>query len=188
MLTILPFWCLVITLVLLNILLVWNLKNLICGLLIISCLCIWVKLNQFYLDLQELKQHPNLKVQCNGTNVNSTSCVKYLGAKLDSNLSGESMSQDVLKKVNTRLKFLYRKGNCLDLSSRRLLANSLILCVFDYACCSWFSGLSIKTQNMLQVYQNKVLRFALDLHPRTSLNSSHFFSMNWLPLKLTFLN
>ena len=47
---------------------------------------------------KKLKQHPNLKIQCNGTNVNSTSCVKYLGAKLDSNLSGESMSQDVLKK------------------------------------------------------------------------------------------
>ena len=101
--------------------------------------------------------------------------MKYLGAKLDSNLSGESMCQDVINKVNSRLKILYRKGRCLDYFSRKLLANSLILCVFDYACCSWFWGLSVKSKKMLQICQNKVVRFVLDLHPRTFSEFLPFF-------------
>ena len=131
----------------------------------------------------KLKKHPDLRIHCKGSSIKSTTCVKYLGAKLDSTLSGESMCQDVINKVNCRLKFLYRKARCLDYFSRKLLANSLILCIFDYACCSWYGGLSVKSKNMLQVCQNKVVRFVLDLHPHTSLNSSHFLKMNWLPLK-----
>ena len=31
---------------------------------------------------KKLKQQPNLKFQCNGTNVNSTSCVQVLGSQV----------------------------------------------------------------------------------------------------------
>ena len=47
--------------------------------------------------------------------------VEYLRCYLDSNLNGKSMACRVLKKINTKLNFLWRQSNYLNYSSRRLL-------------------------------------------------------------------
>ena len=62
--------------------------------------------------------------------------VEYLGCYLDFNLSSESMTRRVLKKINTKLNFLWRQINHLNYSSRRLLCNALIQPHFDYRCTS----------------------------------------------------
>ena len=46
--------------------------------------------------------------------------VTYLGCILDESLSGESMALNVVSKINTRLKFLYRKGKFLSPQLRQL--------------------------------------------------------------------
>merc|ERR1712236_54764 len=48
------------------------------------------------------------KVNCNNVEIKAVDSVKYLGIKLDNNLSGESIVSNIIKKSGSRLKFLYR--------------------------------------------------------------------------------
>jgi hypothetical protein len=70
--------------------------------------------------------------------------VSYLGCILDENLSGESMGNKVLGKINGRLKFLYRKNKFLTCTLRRLLCNAIIQPHFDFANCALYPSLSKK--------------------------------------------
>ena len=70
----------------------------------------------------------------------------------------------------------------MNFMSRKLLASALILCHFDYACSSWYNGLTQLLQQKLQIMQNKVIRFVLDLPPRSHLGVSEFRNVNWLPV------
>ena len=69
--------------------------------------------------------------------------VEYLGCQLDSKLSGKAMASKVLKKINAKLKFLYRQSRFLTPAYRRLLCNALIQPHFDYDCSSWFPLLKL---------------------------------------------
>jgi hypothetical protein len=129
-----------------------------------------------------LRSSPNLNISCNGQVIEPTSYVKYLGATLDQSLSCESMASSVIKKANSRLKFLYRKRNYLTQHTKKLLVMSLIQCHFDYACCFWFYGLSKMWKTKLQVTQNKILRFVLNLDHRSHIGPVQFLSENWLPV------
>jgi len=51
-----------------------------------------------------------------------------------------------------------------------MLALALVQCHFDYACSSWYSSLTKKTQSKLQVSQNKLIRIILKLPVRTHLS------------------
>ena len=86
----------------------------------------------------------------------------------------------IIKKANQRLKFLYRHKSCLSLLSRKSLCNALIQCHIDYACTSWYESLSVKLKKKLQVVQNKVIRFILDLSPRSSINAEVFEKLDYL--------
>ena len=50
----------------------------------------------------------------------------YFGCELDEILSGEAMALEVIKSINGRLKFLYRKNRCLKPYLKLLLCNALI--------------------------------------------------------------
>jgi len=131
----------------------------------------------------KLSKSPKLHVQCNGTNIESKSVVKYLGAEIDQFVSGENMAIKVIKKISSRTKFMARKGKYLDGETMKLLATALVQCHFDYACSSWYSGLSKKSKSKLQVCQNKLIRTILKLPPRTHIDHSHFKLLNWLPVE-----
>ena len=49
---------------------------------------------------------------------------------------------NILSKVNARLKFMYRHEKSLSLLARKNLCSALILCHFDYSCSSWYAGLT----------------------------------------------
>ena len=68
--------------------------------------------------------------------------VEYLGCLLDNNLCGESMVRKALKKINWKLKFLYRQAIFLNPACKRLLCTALIQPHFDYGCTSWYPLLS----------------------------------------------
>ena len=89
--------------------------------------------------------------------------VSYLGFILDEILSGESMCLKVIEKINTKLRFLYRKNKFLTPTLRRMLCNAIIQPHFDYACLTWYSGLTKVLKNKTQVMQNKCIRFCLNL-------------------------
>ena len=94
--------------------------------------------------------------------IQSTDHVKYLGVYIDNLLSGDFIVDNIVHKVNGRLKFLYRQAKFLDLSCKMSLCSALIQCHLDYACSAWYSGLSKCMKQRLQVCQNKMVGFHLD--------------------------
>ena len=57
--------------------------------------------------------------------------VECISCQLDSKLRGEAFASKVLRKINVKLKFLYRESIYLILAFRRLLCNALIQAHFD---------------------------------------------------------
>ena len=106
-----------------------------------------------------------MKIICEDNEVTAKDNVKYLGVSLDQSLAGKYIAESILKKGNSRLKFLWRQAKYLNRNSRKLLATSLFLCHFDYACSAWFEGLQVNLQKKLQILQNKTMRFVLGYPP-----------------------
>ena len=115
---------------------------------------------------QKLSKVESFKVICNGEIIKNVKSVKYLGIQLDDDLAGESIVNEIAKKVNSRLKFLYRYKDYLNTKSRKTLCTALIQCHFDYSCSSWFPGINKGLSDKLQVLQNKMIRFILNLKYR----------------------
>jgi hypothetical protein len=132
---------------------------------------------------QKINKSPKLNIKYNGTQIESKPTVKYLGSELDQYMSGEDMAQKSIKKISSRTKFLSRKSKYLDRETMKMLASALVQCHFDYACTSWYSSLTKKTQNKLQVSQNKLIRNILKLEVQTHLAHCHFKELNWLPVE-----
>ena len=59
---------------------------------------------------------------------------------------------------------------------------SLIQCHFDYASPVWFNGLTKNLKSQLQVTQNKLIRFVLNLEPRSHIGNDDFIKLYWLPV------
>ena len=74
-------------------------------------------------------------------------------------MSGDSMANNVINKVNARSTFLQRKNKYLTPNLRRLLYNALMQPHFDYACSAGYPNLSKKLKSRIQTLQNKCIRF-----------------------------
>ena len=127
-----------------------------------------------------------LNISFGNTKISQHNKVNYLGCILDDCLSGETMFFNVLKKINSRLSFLYRKQKYLTPYLRRLLCNALIQPHFDYACSAWYPNLNLKLKKKLQASQNRCIKFCLKMNNRTRVNIESFEEMNWLPVKNRF--
>ena len=130
----------------------------------------------------KLKKYSQLNITCNDIKIQSTASVTYLGAELDQSLSGEAMGAKIIKKSSSRLRYLYRKGKFLTSHAKKLLASALIQCHFDYASSFWYTGLTQKTKSKLQVTQNQIIRFILNLPQRAHIGANEFVQMDWLPV------
>jgi len=108
--------------------------------------------------------------------------VEYLGCLLDETLSGQEMALKVLKKINGKLRFLYRQEKYLNPRLRRMLCNTLIQPHFDFACSAWYPNLTKGLKNKLQISQNKCIRFCLFLGNREGIRYKHLAKINWLPV------
>ena len=98
--------------------------------------------------------------------------VKYLGLKLNNTLSGDEIVNNIIGKSTSRLKLLYRHKDLFNKKTRKLLTKSLILCHYDYAIAAWYMGLTSKNKKRLQVAQNKVARFVLELNNRAHIGQN----------------
>ena len=123
-----------------------------------------------------------LNIFCENLKIQQYSSVTYLGCILDEGMTGEEMAIYVIKKINNKLRFLYRKQAFFSRFIRRMLCNALIQPHFDYACTTWYLNLSKKLKNKLQVTQNKCVRFCLQKQARTHISNEFFAEMNWLPV------
>lgn len=61
----------------------------------------------------------------------------------------------------------------------------LIQCHFDYACSAWYSSLTAKLRNKLQVMQNNSILFLLNASPQTHVGSDEFRRVGLLQVQLT---
>ena len=75
--------------------------------------------------------------------------VKYLGLYLDKTLSGERTVNTIVKKCNSRLKFIYRYRRALSEKSRKLLTSALIQSHFDFVAPAWYMDLTIKLKHKI---------------------------------------
>ena len=73
-------------------------------------------------------------VKCGNETIKNVNSVKYLGLQIDNDLAGNSIVNEIVKKVNSRLRFLYRYKDLLNFESRKTLCSALIQCEIDYAC------------------------------------------------------
>ena len=99
---------------------------------------------------------------------------------LDECLTGEQIASEITKKATSRILFLYRQANFLDSKRKKMVASALIQCHFDYTSSSWFSSLTQKTKNKLQITQNKMIRYILDLQPRDHIGKEQFDQVSML--------
>ena len=131
----------------------------------------------------QLNKVKDFHVPYDGHIIQPTDSVKYLGAALDKHLSGEAMVDSIIKKATSRLKFLYRHSKFFNRKLRRDLCSALIQCHIDYCSAAWYSGLTKKYQQKLQVIQNKMVRFILELPPRKHVGQEQFQSLKFLDIQ-----
>ena len=72
-----------------------------------------------------LNKVTSLEIKYGKIHIKQYHTVTYLGCLLDETLSGESMALKVINKINSKVRFLYRKNRFLSLPLCRLLCNSL---------------------------------------------------------------
>ena len=157
----------------------------------LSNISVWLSDNKLSLHLGKtesilfgsifnLNKSPGFTVKVGENIITSKEEVTYLGCILDSKLTGEKMALKVISKVNQRTRFLGRISPYVNSSAMRTLAGALIQCHYDYACTSWYRGISKPLKAKLQTSQNKLVRLLLKLNPRAHLTSTHFSSLGWL--------
>ena len=125
----------------------------------------------------------NFTINHDGHTISPSKVVKYLGLPLNCVLSGEEIVTSVVSKVTTRLKFLYRHREHLTFMPRKILAQALILSHFDYSIGAWYMALNKKHQEALQIAQNKIVRFVLDLGPRSHIGQNELDRVGLLCVK-----
>ena len=132
---------------------------------------------------RKLAKHSELNIKCGNSQIMPISEIKYLGLDIHQSLDGEITADKVIKRANSRLKFLQRKGRYLNVYTKKLLVSALnIQCHYDYACSSWYLGLTKQTKQRLQITQNKIIRNVLNLSPRSHIGANEFQEVKWLPI------
>ena len=96
-----------------------------------------------------------------GSSVKRTHSIKYLGIKINQNLSWSDHIEDIIKKCNQRIGILRRVYDLLPMETRLTLYSSLILPVLDY--CDIICGDKDNKSLMddLQIIQNKAAKVIL---------------------------
>ena len=108
---------------------------------------------------QKLKNAGKLNIMYNGIEIKQCSKVTYLGCLLNEIMFGESMTLKNIKKINLKLKFLYRKNRFLTPELQRLLCNTIIQPHFDYACSAWYPNLTQKLKRNFKLCKTNVFAF-----------------------------
>ena len=128
----------------------------------------------------KIRKGNQLKINYMNIEIKQHSHISYLGCVLDETLSGEPMALKMINKINSKLRFLYRKNKFLTPFLRRMLCNALVQPHFDYACMAWYPKLTQSLKNKIQIMQNKCIRFCLQLNQRNHIGLKEFREINWL--------
>ena len=130
------------------------------------------------------------EVNLDGQVVQKVTSVKYLGVFVDQCLDFSTHVEGLLKKAHGKLSFLYRNSSFLNLSTRKLLCESLIFSSLEYCSPSWYPGLSARLRDSLSVFKRKCVRFTLGYGPRSHVGEHEFRNLSWMPFskRVTYFN
>ena len=131
---------------------------------------------------RKLNEAQGFRVMCNGSEVKRVDSVRYLGVMLDAEFKGKVHAASVIKKVASRLGFLYRSAPLLDFNSRRVLCMSLVQPCLDFCIVSWYIGLTGKLRDRLDVLQRKMVRYIYGWGPRSHVGTSTLKELGWLTI------
>ena len=129
---------------------------------------------------RKLRNVESFEIRCGEEIIKHVKSVKYLGVQIDENMSGDSIVKEIIKKANTRLKFLYRNKNLLNFQCRKTLCSALIQCHYDYSCSSWYPGINKGLKDKLQITQNKITRFILNYDSRAHVGHKELAKAGFL--------
>ena len=87
-----------------------------------------------------------------------------------------------MKTCTGRLAFLYRNSSLLDFHCRKTLCSALIQPYLDYCTSSWYSGLTKKLKERIDVIQRKMARFVYGLDFRSHIGGGEFLRLQWLTI------
>ena len=93
------------------------------------------------------------------------------------------MGGNVVKKVNSVLRFLYRKSSYLKFRNRKLLCSALLQSRFDYGFNFYYRGLYEEIKSKFQTAQNKMIRFILEYNSRQHLYVKDFVRDGFLTVE-----
>ena len=123
----------------------------------------------------------DLKISCNGTEIEQVTSQKLLGVKLDSPLSFTEHIDGVCKKVSQRIAVLKKIKRNLPLAERKLYFNALIKPIILYGSRAWSTS-SEENVKRVSKLQKRAARVILDAD--TGERSEVLFRrLDWLPLK-----
>ena len=131
---------------------------------------------------RRLSNAQNFRVMCDGSEVKRVDCVRYLGVMLDEKFKGKAQALSVIKKVASRLGFLYRSAPLLDFNARRILCMLLVQPCIDFCILSWYVSLSEELRGRLNVLQRKMVRYVYGWGPRSHVGSATFRELGWLQI------
>ena len=119
---------------------------------------------------RKLRKNSDFSIECNGHTIKAQHSVKYLGLNLDDQQTGEEIVNNIVQKVNGRLKFLYRQCNFLEEKLRKSICSALIQCHLDYVCSSWYSGLN----KQLKKKTSDLSKQNCEIHKKTWPSITHW--------------
>jgi len=134
-------------------------------------------------SVHKLKKVSKMKISCNNVEIEAKSSVKYLGVVLDQDMTGSTMGNNVVKKINSVLKFLHRKSSFLKFSNRKLLCSALLQSRFDYGYNFFYRGMYCDIKLKFQTAQNKMIRFILEYNSRQHLYVKDFVRAGYLSVE-----
>ena len=129
---------------------------------------------------RRLQNEEDFRVLCDGLEVKRVSNVRYLGVMLDEEFKGKVQAMSVVKKVASRLGFLYRGASLLDLNARRVMCMALVQPCIDFCIVSWYVGLSGELRERLAILQRKMVRYVYGWGPRTDVGTGTLRELGWL--------
>ena len=115
--------------------------------------------NTLIYSIIRLARTYSLNISWGSVAIESKSKITYLGLTFDNDMSFSSMGNSVIKKGNSKLKFIYRKSALFGTNDTKLLCSALVNPHFEYTCNAWYRIVNAKVKHELQTAQNKMIRY-----------------------------
>ena len=128
-----------------------------------------------------LEKFNNVRLTFNNNIIERDDEFKYLGLKLDSNLSWITHIDYLCKNVSKRAGIIRHVKRFLPHQTTVMLSNALVIPHFDYGCTVW-SNFSSELQNIVQVLHDNLARIIFSADIRTPVNDM-MDALQWVKLE-----